>query len=121
MVQAVTQVNYEGKQITIMDYSGCEKSEVLRRVDEVKSWISKQPLNSLLTITDVSGQIFDKETISAFKGLAAHNKPYVKAGTVVGIEGLMKIAYNTVMAFSGRNMPIFESREKAMVWLSNQP
>lgn len=120
MAKAVSQVKFGEKQITVMDYSGCDKSEVLRRVDEVKSWISKQPLNSLLTITDVSGQIFDKETIAAFKGLAAHNKPYVKAGTVVGIEGLMKIAYNTVMAFSGRNMPIFETREKAMVWLAGQ-
>ena len=120
MAQAVTHVKFGDKQITIMDYTNCDKDELLKRVEDVKNWIKKQPLNLLLTITNVSGQNFDKETINAFKELAAFNKPYVKVGTVVGIQGLMKIAYNTVMAFSGRNMPIFESREKAIVWLSSQ-
>ena len=120
MAQAVTQVKFGDKQITIMDYTNCDKIELLRRVEEVKKWISKQPRGSLLTITDVTKQNFDKEIISVFSGLATHNKPYVKAGAVVGIEGLLKVAYNTIMMVSGRNMPIFETREKAMVWLSSQ-
>jgi hypothetical protein len=120
MAQTITQVNHDNKSITIMDYSNCRKDELLKRVQDVKSWITSQQESSLLTITDVTDQHFDKETIEAFKNLALHNKPYVKAGTIVGITGLLKIAYNTIMKFSGRNMPVFDTRTEAMNWLIKQ-
>jgi hypothetical protein len=120
MSQTITQVNHNGKTITVMDYSKCRKEELLKRVQEVKSWITSQKKDSLLTITDVTDQHFDKESINAFKELALHNKPYVKSGTVVGITGLLKIAYSTIMTFSGRNMPVYNTRTEAMDWLVKQ-
>jgi hypothetical protein len=116
----ITQVKHNSKSITIMDYSNCRKDELLKRVQEVMSWITGQPEESLLTITDVTEQHFDKELIEAFKKLALHNKPYVKSGAVVGITGLLKIAYSTIMKVSGRNMPVFNTRTEAMDWLAQQ-
>jgi hypothetical protein len=120
MSQTVTQITHANKTITILDYTYCPKTELIKRVEEVKAWMLKQPKDSLLTLSDVSGQKFDKETLEAFKKLALHNKPFVKAGAIIGIEGLQKIAYNTIMAFSSRNMPAFTTREEAMDWLVKQ-
>jgi hypothetical protein len=120
MAASVTQVMHKGKLIAVMDYTNCSKQEILERVEGNIAWVAKQKPNSLLTITDVSGQHFDNDIIEAFKKLAAHNKPFTIFGAVVGIEGILKIAYNTVMLFSGRNMPIFHSREEAMDWLASR-
>jgi hypothetical protein len=120
MAKTLTQVKHNGKTITIMDYTNCDRKELLRRVDEVLAWVAKQPKGSLLTLTDVTGQHFDSETLDAFKRLASHNKPYAKATAVVGITGLLKIAYQAVAAFSGRTMPVKPSREEALEWLSTQ-
>jgi hypothetical protein len=120
MSQAITQINHNNKSITIMDYSKCSKEELLNRVNEVIDWTSKQPKNSLLTLTDVTDQHFDRETVDAFKKLALHNKPFAKAGAIVGITGLLKIAYSTIMKFSGRNMPLFNTRNEALDWLAEQ-
>jgi hypothetical protein len=120
MAQTITQVKHNNKSIIIMDYSRCDREELLKRVTEVMAWITKQPQNSLLTITNVTEQHFDRETVDAFKKLALYNKPYVKAGAVVGISGLLKIAYSTIMKFSGRNMPLFNTRDEAIAWLAEQ-
>ncbi len=120
MAQIITQITHNNKSITIMDYTNCQKEELLNRVKEVMAWIKKQPEDSLYTITDVTDQHFDKELIEAFKKLTLNNKPYVKIGAVVGITGLLKIAYSTIMAFSGRKMPMFNTRDEALNWFSKQ-
>ncbi len=120
MSEALSQISHKGKTITIEDYTNCTKEEVLRRVAEVMAWTARQSASSLLTLTDVTNQNFDKETIAAFKNLAAHNKPYTKAGALVGISGLLRIAYAAVMTFSGRSMPIFNTRQEALDWLAQQ-
>jgi hypothetical protein len=52
------------------------------------------------------------------KEFAAHNKPYVKASTVVGITGLKKIIYDAVLMFSKRNISTFDSIDPAKEWLA---
>jgi hypothetical protein len=53
--------------------------------------------------------------------LPLHNKPYVKAGSVAEItRHPVKLAYNTVMAFSRRTWPIFDKQNQAKEWLITQ-
>jgi hypothetical protein len=120
MGKTITQIKHNDKLITILDYTICPPEELIKRTKEVMAWMIKQPKGSLLTLSDVTGQIFNKETLEAFKELALYNKPFVKAGAIVGIEGLKKIAYNTIMTFSSRNIPAFNTRDEAMDWLVKQ-
>ncbi len=120
MAKGITQFEHKGKVITLMDYTKCEKEELLDRIEEIKSWIVQQPVSSLLTLTDVTDRHFDGEILESFKKLATHNKPYVRAGGIIGIKGLSKIAYNTIMKFSGRKLQIFNTKEEALDWLSRQ-
>ena len=114
-------IDYKGKEIVLFDFSKCKKEDIKPIIDDAKQWfLSKRP-HSILTLTDVTEARYDTETLSFFKEFSLHNKPYVKAGAVVGITNpLMKIAYRAVTAFSKRNLPIFNSREEALDWLVDQ-
>lgn len=113
-------MEYKGKKIVLFDFSHCTKEEIPPIVEEAKVWMSQQAPGSVLTLTDVSDTTFNSDTIEAMKGFTVHNKPFVKAAAVVGIRGLLKAVYNFVTYFSQRNIPIFETREKAMDWLVTQ-
>ena len=53
------------------------------------------------------------------KQFTAHNKPYVKAGAVVGVTGLKRIIFSAVVTFSRRNLEAFDDVEQAKHWLAN--
>lgn len=113
-------VDHKGKKIILLDFSNSTKESIQAIIAESKDFIKKQPASSALTLTDISNLHFDSDVMNMFKEFTVHNKPFVKAGAVVGVKGILKAAYNFVMYFSGRNLPLFETREKAMDWLVSQ-
>ena len=113
-------IHHRGKPILFLDFSHCSTDEVFKTIDEAKQIIRTQPQKSVLTLTDVTNTKYNMETTQAMKELANGNKPYVKAGAVVGIDGLKKIIYEAVTRFSGRNIPVFDDVEKAKDWLVEQ-
>ena len=121
MRQGIRVIDHRGKKILFIDFSHCKKEDIKPIIDDAKQWfLSKRP-RSVLTLTDVTEARYDTETLRIFKEFTLHNKPYVKAGAVVGITNpLMKIAYRAVTAFSKRNLPIFNTREEALDWLADQ-
>jgi hypothetical protein len=113
-------ITHQGKQILLLDFSGCEADEVLETIEEGKKVIRVHPQHSLLTLTNVEGTHYNMAITNAMQEFAHGNKPFVKAGAVIGISGLKKIVYDAVMKFSGRNLPAFDDIEKAKDWLSEQ-
>jgi hypothetical protein len=63
---------------------------------------------------------YNRDVIHALKEFANGNKPFVRAGAVIGIDGLKKIVYDAVMKFTGRNLPAFDDVEEAKDWLVEQ-
>ena len=76
--------------------------------------------NSLVTLTNVTGLRFSMELINIIKDFSTHNQPFVKAAAIVGISGIQKIAYDSVIKITKRNIPLFPSVEEAMDWLFEQ-
>jgi len=58
--------------------------------------------------------------VAALKEFTKHNEPYMKASTVVGIEGILGIALMAVSRFSGRLFKTFKDRPSAMDWVVEQ-
>lgn len=110
-------IRYKDKEILLIDFSNCNIEEGLQIIEKVKNIISQQPEHSLLTLTDVSGSRYNKEVVRRLKDLAEFNRPHVKAGAVVGVSGLKKVVYDTIMRFTKRTMPVFATREEALEWL----
>jgi hypothetical protein len=122
MIKELQILEYKGERILFLDFSHCtSKEEFMPIIDAAKLWVQNKDPKSVLTLTDVTDTRFNAEIINLMKELTLHNKPYVKAGAVVGISRpLLKLAYNAVMAFSKRTLPIFDTHDQAKEWLINQ-
>ncbi len=112
-------IKHREKDILLLDFSNAQTDEVLTIIEDAKRVISESPEQSLLTLTDVTNARFNEQVGEGMKKFTMHNKPYVKAGAVVGITGLKRIIFGAVMAFSKRKLESFEDREQAKQWLVN--
>jgi hypothetical protein len=114
-------ITHNGKSIFYMDFSMINTIEEINRIisGSIKE-IRNQPPSSLLTLTNISGMHFNQEIKEAFQHFIAGNKPYVKAGAVVGLNGLQQILYNSLMKITGRNIKSFSDLTAAKNWLSLQ-
>ncbi len=113
-------VPHQGKRILLIDLSNIKPEEGYPIIAEAKRAVATQAPTSVLTMTDVTNARYDIALVQALKELTQHNKPFVKAASVVGIEGLKKVILAGVEKFSGRKFSIFGSREEAMDWLVKQ-
>ena len=114
-------IAHEGREIYYINIAGAGAEEIKRISEAAKADIRKQPQGSVLTITNVSDVNMIPEISNTLKDLAASNKPYVKAGAVLGVTGLKKITFNAVLMFSGRrNLHLFDTMEEARDWLVKQ-
>jgi hypothetical protein len=113
----VRPIVHNGKQIIFLDFSGCNVQDFSTIINEAEKLIRAEPLNSVLTLTDVTDAKYNLEVTEALIEFVKGNKPFVKAGGVVGLDTIKKVIYNSVMHFSGRNLLAFDDIEKAKNWL----
>ena len=116
-MERVKCIYHNGRQILFLDFSGCKVEDFHISIKEAEKLIRAEPPNSVLTLTDVTGAKYNLEVTKAIKEFAVGNKPFVKAGAVVGLDALKKIIYNSIMHVSGRNLLAFDDIEKAKDWL----
>lgn len=112
---------HKNRRILFFDFSNLnDSSEALGLIARAKEIVAHQSPGSLLTITDISNSHYDRDVTAALQALAKHNKPYVIAGAAVGVTGLTKVIYRSILAFSGRkNIHVFDRRGEALEWLAN--
>lgn len=116
-----TFITDNGKRIALLDFSGIlTEQEGLDAIAEAARLVQAERPKSVYTITNVSGARFNATTLSAMKQLAADNAPYVRAGAVHGMGTLHKAAYLTVMYFSRRQIPAFDTYDAALDWVRKQ-
>jgi hypothetical protein len=96
--------------------SGFETNdELIRILDVARPVVRKYAENSLYTITNVQHIRFDTKTKEILAEWTSHNKPYVKHGVVIGMDGIKKIMAKAIFALSGRtNMSAASSKEQAI-------
>jgi hypothetical protein len=113
-------ITHKGKKILYFDLSSCKIAEISAVVAEAKRAVGSQPPGSVLALTNVTETELSKDSSAVIKDFTAHNKPFVKASAVVGVEGLRKVIYNAAMAFSGRQISAFTTLDQAKDWLAAQ-
>lgn len=117
----VSFVEHRGKRIFVMDFSHLRPGdEFLASIAEAKAWFKSQPAKSALSVFDATGAVYNLEVIGVLKDFTKHNEPFIKASSVVGIEGLLNIGLTAVAKFSGRTFKTFKDRPSAMDWLVEQ-
>ncbi len=100
--------------IVLQDFSYAEPIEARAAIAEARAFMETQPRGSVLLLTDVSGSSFDQGVVDAIRELAAHHKPWVKASALVGLTPLMRVLYRAIVALTGRDIRVFETRAEAI-------
>jgi len=114
-------IDHHGTRILMLDFSGvADPKTLVSSIDEAERVIAGEPERSVLTLTYVRGSNFSADLGQRLWRFARHNKPYVKAGAIVGLGALQKELYHLVMNLSRRNLPPFDDLEVAKDWLVSQ-
>lgn len=113
-------IDHRDKRILFIDFGGCDLEEFVGIIKESKKLIAKEPHASVLTMTNVSGAHINPMASKVLKEFTTFNKPYVKAGAVLGATGLLKLEFDIVTKFSSRTLARFDNPEEAMNWLASQ-
>jgi hypothetical protein len=112
----------EGKNIIYIDFSHARSDEEFSTAFEViERAIAGYPEHSLYTITNMAGVKIDTIYKDNFIKYGKHNKPYVKKGVLIGLDGITKMIVDNIIKEAGRdNFHIAFTKEKAIEWLLQQ-
>ena len=116
----VTFIRHRDAEILLIDWSGATADEILAAIGQARKLIGSRPHNSVLTLTDVSDGRVDRRVTETLKDYVAHNKPFVRAGAVVGLNELKSVIFNFVNRATGRTLRAMGSRDEAKEWLAEQ-
>ena len=110
-------IDHMGKRVLFINYSHCDVAMLKAVAEEGHRVISHEPPNSVLTLNDVTGTTFDKESVAVLQAKVAANAPHVRRAAVIGISGLQRLIYEGVQAFTKRRLHLCENRQEALNWL----
>jgi hypothetical protein len=119
MPKRVNFIEHNGVRILYIDWSGGASWEIREAMHDAKQLIATQPRGSVRTLTNVTEVQMDQATTEMLRGYMAHNKPYVMAGAVVGLNDLKMIAFNFVNRVTGRTLRAMNDIEEAKDWLAS--
>ncbi|HPR33070.1 MAG TPA: hypothetical protein PLK12_13290 [Prolixibacteraceae bacterium] len=111
-------ITYKGKTIVYLDFTNMKnKDEIIALENKGAEYIRRQAPKSALTLTNMENMFFNNELKSWFADMVKGNAPYVKAGAVLGMSGLISIMYNAFLQMTGRNIKAFKTKEEALEYL----
>jgi len=111
-----------GKAFIYIDLSNLKTNDEFDKMTKIiEPAVAKYPENSLYTVTNIENIRIDTESKKNIVRYLKHNKPYVKYGAVIGLDGIKKLIVTTTLKLSGRNNIIFAfTKEQAIELLLRQ-
>ena len=112
----------DGKNIVYIDFSNtASEKEFIEIIEQAKKTISKYAEKSVCTITNMENVRFDSNIKDIFVKYVEFNKPYVKYGTAVGMNGIKKKMIEEILKLGKRpNFHFCFTKEEAVKWLLQQ-
>jgi hypothetical protein len=117
MLERIRSITEQGKQILLIDLSNCRASEVAHIAEAVPDHVMLLPRGSVLLLVDFAGASFDAEAIRVVKETAVFDKPYIKKAAWIGRGTTLDNVSTEIRDFSRREVPIFDTFQKAVAWL----
>jgi hypothetical protein len=121
--QRIERFEYNGRKFIYYDVSRFKNNTQFKTfIEYAKTVIQQYPVEgSLYSITNIEGVIYDTETKIVVAEWMDFNRPYIKRGAVIGLDGIKRIMVNSILKMSGRNnMKFFRTRDDAVQWLASQ-
>ena len=121
-MERIEEFAIQGKNFMYIDLSNLmANNDFVLLTQTIEPMIAKYPEHSLFTITNIENVRFDSKSADLVIKYMKNNKPYVKYGAVIGLDGIKKLMVSTIVKLSGRNNMHFAfTREQAIEWLLQQ-
>jgi hypothetical protein len=121
-VKYYEEFSVEGKNIIYIDFSEVKSDEEYSTAfEKIERAIASYPECSLYTITNMAGVRIDTLYKDNFIRYGKHNKPYVKKGVLIGMDGVTKMIVDNIIKKAGRDsFHIAFTKEKAIEWILQQ-
>ena len=118
-MKRIEEFTQNGKNFVFIDFSGlASDEEFMELINSAAPAIAKYPVNSVYTITNITNLRFDSHRKEIAIKYMAQNKPYVRRGAFIGLDGIKKMMIKAIMKLSGRtNMYFTFTKEQAVEWL----
>jgi len=110
-------ITHREQRVLLIDFTNCNPKEVAEISDQVPATVIQEPAASVLALADFTGAEFSREAVERIKIATAIDKRYIKRAAWVLASNLPKTLYDSVRIFSGRDFPIFATREAALEYL----
>jgi hypothetical protein len=123
MEDRIEQFDFEGKQFIYYDLSHFKNNTQFEEFIEcAKTVLRQRPAKgSLLSVTNIEGVISNTETKTILTEWMEFNRPYIKQGAVIGLDGIKRIMVNALWKMCGwSEMKFFRTRDEAVQWLAAQ-
>jgi len=114
-------IEHQGKQILFIDCSDMvlEPDLVKEELETAFRLASQEPLNSVLTLTNVHRSKMSPETLTIAKQAAKKMTPYAHKRAIVGLTDVQRVFLNALNAlFPQKEIRSFEDIEEAKIWLT---
>ncbi|HEU4642720.1 MAG TPA: hypothetical protein VFS44_09710 [Gemmatimonadaceae bacterium] len=97
-----------------------DPEQAILLLDRAEEIVRGEAPGSVLVLMSVRNLRFNSRSVARLRALVEHNRPYVRASAVVGMEGLHKLIYFGVVKLARRNIPAFDDEGAAKEWLVTQ-
>jgi hypothetical protein len=122
LTELYEEFSVDGKNIMYIDFSHIKAvEEFSAAIEKIEHAIASYPECSLYTITNMADIRIDTFYKDNFIKYAEHNKPYVRKGVLIGLDGVKKMIISTIIKKAGRDsFHIAFTKEKAVEWILQQ-
>lgn len=121
MEERVRFVDHRGKKILIQDLTDSTSIEMnIKIFDRTRELILTQPPKSVRLLSIFINAHYSPEAVDHMKKFSETVTPYMLASAAVGISGIKKIIYHSLIRLTGRKIELFETTEQALDWLAEQ-
>lgn len=111
---------HKGKRVFIADYSGfgMDANGLRQETDRAMETLQKEPPNSVLTISNVTGTTASLENIKILESVLPHTNKHVKKRCVIGVEGMRWYFVDKLNEVTGAaRLEAFSNLEEALEWI----
>ena len=121
MLKGAQFIEFKGKQIYYVDYSGIKTNEefleAIKQSNAFREKIRAEGKRNLLMLVDITGSYVYGEVLNEIKKAGKITKLLTSREAVVGVNGGKRILLNIVQSFTNMNLKAFDTLEEAMEWL----
>ena len=113
-------ITHRGKRIFLVDLSNFGSDTALLREEAkgIVETVTREPLNSVLAVSDVRGTTGTLDNVSVMKSVVARTNRYVRQRAVVGVGGIRQTLLDMVNRVTGnKQFAVFQDIEAAKDWL----